>query len=316
MATLPNFFLVGAPKAGTTSLYFYLDQHPQVYMSPIKEPHFLADEIRFENFSPHMQEIAAPGLPALEQYLNGPVLEKFSGGPVSKWEDYLKLFQCATHETAIGEASPCYLWSPSASRNIAGRFPGAKIIMMLRNPIDRAFAQYRHILMFADAAVSFREHMEASLRSDSTRVGDLYPFLGFGLYYEQVKRYLDLFPQERVRIYFYEDFCAAQAPVMRDIFAFLSVEPSFTPDLSKRHMQAFVPRSYALKRLAKSSRVWNWLWPRTPARLRALARKAAFRGRDSFVLEPADRARLIDYYRDDVQKLGSLVNRDLSTWLS
>ena len=315
MPALPNFFLVGAPKAGSTALYFYLDQHPQIYMSPIKEPHFLADEIRYENFSEEMQQMAAPGLPALREYLNGPMDHKFSGGPVENWEDYLRLFQGVRDENAIGEASPCYLWSPSASANIAARFPDARILMMLRNPVERAFSQYRHMLMFAKKPVSFRQHIEAGLRWSGTRVGEHYPFLRFGLYFEQVARYLGLFPPEKVGIYFYEDFAANAAAVLQNMFSFLSVNPDFAPDFSKRHMEAFVPRSYTLKRLAKSSSIWNRLWTRTPPPIRSIIRKVAFRPRTAFVMEGQDRALLIDYYRDDVERLASLVGRDLSAWL-
>ena len=76
----PNFFLVGAPKAGSTSLNHYLDQHPQIYMSPIKEPHYFADEIRPANFDDEMRRRAEPGLAALREYLQGPASAKFSGG--------------------------------------------------------------------------------------------------------------------------------------------------------------------------------------------------------------------------------------------
>ncbi len=186
----PNFFLVGAPKAGSTSLNHYLDQHPQIYMSPIKEPHYFADEIRLENFDDEMRRM-------LREYLQGLASAKASAGPISDWQDYLKLFQHVNGETAIGEASVCYLWSKSAPKNIAARFPEAKILMVLRDPVERAFSQYLHMLTFAKSYVSFREEVDASLRSTSTRIGRLYPFLEFGLYYEQVKRYLALFPRER-----------------------------------------------------------------------------------------------------------------------
>ena len=315
MTAMPNFFLVGAPKAGTTALYNYLYEHPQIYMSPIKEPHFLADEIRYENFTPEMQQMSAASLAALEEYLKGPACERFSGGPVSRWEDYLKLFDCASDEKAIGEASPCYLWSPTAARNIASRFPAAKIIMILRNPVERAFSQYKHMLMFANGPVSFMEHIELGLQSKSTRIGQLYPFLGFGLYYEQVKRYLELFPRDRIRIYFYEDFCSGAPAVVADIFDLLSVDRNFRPDLSKRYMEALVPRSYSVNAILKRSRAWSLVSKRISPRTRAVLRKAVFRPREALVLEPAARARLIEYYSEDVRNLSELLKRNLTTWL-
>ncbi len=113
-AALPNFFIVGAPKAGTTSLYHYLDQHPQIFMSPIKEPNYFATEIRPENFGDELQPQVAEDLRELREYLRGPMPKKSFGGLVSQWDDYLKLFQSAKTEKAIGEASVCYLWSKTA----------------------------------------------------------------------------------------------------------------------------------------------------------------------------------------------------------
>src|SRR5256885_16068929 len=95
----PNFFLAGAPKAGTTSLYHYLDQHPQVFMSPIKEPCYFSDEIRPEHLAAELQRPSG-----LAEYLAGPMTEKRFGGPVCRWEDYLRLFERVQGAGAIGEA--------------------------------------------------------------------------------------------------------------------------------------------------------------------------------------------------------------------
>src|SRR5580704_13791477 len=119
MSRPPNFFIVGAPKAATTSLYHYLDQHPQVYMSAIKEPHFFAAEVREENCDVYVRGEIARDRRALREYLAGPMLEKRLGGIVGDWRDYLKLFAGAKDELALGEASPCYLWSPTAAERIA-----------------------------------------------------------------------------------------------------------------------------------------------------------------------------------------------------
>src|SRR5258708_10655790 len=115
---LPNFFIVGAPKAGTTSLYAYLDQHAQIYMSPLKETHYFSSEVRQKNFSEEERSRIARNMRELEAYLGSDMREKRFGGLVSSWEDYLKLFRNVSDEKAIGEATPHYLWSGSAPRNI------------------------------------------------------------------------------------------------------------------------------------------------------------------------------------------------------
>ena len=136
MSRLPNFFLVGAPKAGTTSLYSYLDQHPEIFMSAIKEPHFFADEIRKEHCDPELRRRMATDNGSLRDFLSGPMREKRFGGIVSDWEDYLRLFANATDESALGEASVCYLWSRTAPGRIAEKIPNAKILVMLRDPAE------------------------------------------------------------------------------------------------------------------------------------------------------------------------------------
>src|ERR1700730_14570384 len=120
---LPNFFIVGAPKAGTTALYHYLDQHPQIYMSPVKEPCYFASEISPEKFSKDVQPAILRVTQDLQEYFQGPMSTKHFGGLVSEWTDYLKLFRNANGASAIGEASVVYLWSKSAARNIASKIP-------------------------------------------------------------------------------------------------------------------------------------------------------------------------------------------------
>ena len=244
-------------------------------MSPVKEPHFLADEIRFENFSPQLQA------------------RRDHSGPVATLQEYLKLFQGAGAQSAIGEASVCYLWSPSAARNIAARFPQAKILMLLRDPAERAYSQYLHTMRVAKRAVSFRDFMDASCASADTRIGELYPFLEFGFYCQQIRRYLECFPRNAMGIYFYQDYQHNPQAVLQDMFRFLNVDPGFSPDLSKRHQVSRLPRGGALRS------AFGLLFPKhqPPA------------------LDPADRSRLIELYRDDIRSLSALLDRDLSAWL-
>ena len=186
MSRLPNFFLAGAPKAGTTSIYHYLDQHPGVFMSAIKEPHYFAEEIREENMDPGTRRAIAAGNRELRDYLAGDMRAKRFGGIVPEWNDYVRLFANARRQTALGEASVCYLWSPTAPARIAEKLPQAKILLMLRNPVDRAYSQYLHGLSSGAIRWSFREHVNRNLRHESTQISVHYPFLEFGLYAEQL----------------------------------------------------------------------------------------------------------------------------------
>jgi hypothetical protein len=195
VAREPNFFIVGAPKAGTTSLYYYLDQHPDIYMSPIKEPCFFSSETRPENFEGSRKLAVRQLEEDVRRYLDGPMDKKLLGGIVRAWPDYLRLFSGADSQHAVGEASVNYLWSRSAPAAIAARVPHARIIIVLRAPAERAFSQYLHCVTGGIVTQSFREYVRASLRYQGEKLGVYKPFLEMGFYAEQVQRYLDLFPR-------------------------------------------------------------------------------------------------------------------------
>jgi len=312
---LPNFFIVGAPKAGTTSLYHYLDQHPQVYMSPIKEPCYFASEVRPENFSDEMQPQVRRQMDELGEYLQGSMSTKRFGGLVTTWEDYLKLFRNVQGETAIGEASVCYLWSETAPRNIAARIPDARLIMILRDPAERAVSQYWHAVTNGLVRMPFREYLDASLACTDQRFRIVYPCLELGLYYRQVQRCLETFPRERIRIYFYEDYQRDPYAILRDVFLFLGVDPDFSPDTSRRELEPRVPRLIGASYFLKKSGLWRAAKNLLPPSLRRTVKKAVFHPRRSLTLEPEDRAYLVEYYRKDIESLSALLNRDLRSWL-
>lgn len=309
----PNFFLAGAPKAGTTSLYSYLDQHPQVYMSAIKEPHFFAQEIREENFHPRARREMLRGHRDLRQFLFGPMRQKRFGGIVTEWEDYCRLFSNAAGEIARGEASVCYLWSPTAAERIARRIPDAKILVMLRNPADRAFSQYLHGVSRGTIGWSFREHIRRGQRHRTGQLCEHYPFLEFGLYAEQLERYRERFGQN-VWVGLHHDFEDRPGETYRAICRFLGVDQEFTPAMERRHMESRVPR-YGPVGWLKRSGLWQAAAPLAPSRLRVTVREMLHRRPGSMQMEADDRRFLIDFYREDIGKLASLLNRDLSEWL-
>jgi len=308
VSRLPNFFIVGTVKAGTTSLYSYLDQHPQIYMSAIKEPHFFAPEFHEDAGAKIGRGLAAD----TRELLSGPMLQKRFWGIVTDWNDYLRLFANATTESALGEASVCYLWSPTAPERIAAKIPGAKILVLLRNPVDRAFSQYLHGLGNGAIRWTFREHIERNLRHNSSEVCLHYPFLEFGLYSEQLGRYLKKFG-ENVWIGFYDDFRSRPLDVLRSIFQFLNVDPNFSPDMTSRNLEPQVPRVSAVGWLKRSG-AWRAAAGVTPPGLRPLIRRALNRAPGTTRMDLADRRYLIDFYRKDVHKLADLVGRNLDRW--
>jgi hypothetical protein len=311
----PNLYLVGAPKSGTTSLYHYLDQHPQIFMSPLKEPNFHSEEIRLANLTEQMRRVVEAQAPGLRAYLDGHMSTKFTASPVTEYSDYARLFQNVKAERVVGEASVCYLWSPSAPENIARTCPEAKILMILRDPADRAYSQYLHMLTVSKTFLPFRDYVDACVRSSSTQIGALYPFLHFGRYFEQVTRYLKCFPRQQVLILFYDDYQRNPLNLVRNIFEFLDVDADFLPDMHQRHMVANVPRAHRLHRFLHPITQLAPLKKMNTPRLRRGLKRLAFRSRESMSMEARDRAFLVDFYRQDVERLSGLVDRDLNAWL-
>jgi hypothetical protein len=312
---LPNFFIVGAPKSGTTSLYHCLDQHPDIYMSPVKEPSFFASDIRLELLSQEARPLIRHDPGELRAYLDGPMQEKGRAALVLEWEDYLKLFKNVRNETAIGEASVCYLWSETAALNIRQRVPAAKIIMVLRNPVERAFSQYLQALASGWVRSSFREVVELDARRNGCGFSILYPLLDYGRYYQQVQRYLQAFPADRVRIYLYEDYQLQTPAVFEDIFRFLNVAADFQVDSSKKYMEPLLPRVSPLGFVLRRPGLLKKAREVVPSTVRTLLRRLSLRPRDATTMDPNDRAYLVNLYREDIRMLSELLGRDLSMWL-
>jgi len=124
--TIPNFLIIGAAKSGTTSLYHALKQHPKIFMSPVKEPNFFALEGGELN------------------YPQGTVDPRYLAQCITTKEEYNQQFEGVSNEIAVGEASPIYLYHPQAPVRIKNCLPNVKIIVILRNPIERAYSNFLH----------------------------------------------------------------------------------------------------------------------------------------------------------------------------
>jgi len=312
----PNFFIVGAPKAGTTSLYHYLGQHPDIYMSPMKEPCYFSAESRPEKNEPSLRKQAYKLVENDRAYLRGPMTEKRSGGIVCEWDDYLRLFQAATTERAVGEASVNYLWSKTAAAAIAERFPHARIVMVLRSPADRAFSQYLHRLTNGHVAQSFQEYVRACLRHSGEGLGIHEPFLEMGYYADQVQRYLDHFPRKQIGIWLYEETKKRPQAFMGEVLEFLGVDSSFAPDTSKRHNEPRVPRMVQPNKILRQVRMWQISKRFVPAPIRGILLKAIYQPVGAVTMGPTDKALMLDFYCNDIQKLEGILGRDLSGWLA
>lgn len=303
MPRLPNFLIIGTAKAGTTSLYRYLRQHPDVFMPAVKEPRFFA---------------YAEDPPAMKG--PGDARTNRTSGAVYTFEAYRALFAAAEDEPAVGEASPNYLYSASAPRLIREHLSGdVRLIAVLRNPVERAYSHFLHLVR------SGREPLrdfEAALDAEDERIARgwewSWHYTRMGFYHAQLTRYLAHFDPDRLAIRLFEDFKADPVAFTQDIFRVLGVDDAFVPDTSLRYEKTGVPRSDRFQRFLHNPD--NVLRRLSRYVLSESVRERILTTMKNVNLEkpplaPEVRIRLVDTFRDDVLRLQDLLGRDLAHWL-
>ncbi len=301
----PNFLIIGAAKAGTTSLYHYLRQHPQIFLPDNKEPHYFSfAERKYLEFGNKKYK-----------------LPKYS----FDWYSYLKLFESADAKksVAIGEASVSYLCSASAPHNIRKRLPNVKMIAVLRNPVERAFSHYLMGVRdqwapatFAEA-LSLEDEEAATPRTNPVAFNHCYKRMG--LYGDQIERYRSIFEKEQLRIYLYEDLLSNPTKLISDIFQYLGVDSMFCPDIRQRENAYANARFKWLRRIithAPPTSAQRSLIRRTvPKTLRDKIRRYSMKSDVKPSINKREKEVLIDFFRRDVEKVETIIGRDLTHWL-
>jgi hypothetical protein len=293
----PDFFIVGAPKAGTTALFAHLAQHPRVFIPRVKEPMYFGSDLEFLNCSRRTLE------------------------------NYLALFAEAGDAARIGDASTTYLYSRRAPAEILDFNPQARIIIMLRDPVAVMHAWHGEILANgAEPIRDFRAALEAEHRRRAGRDLPSRRCMRQGLYYREivrfadhVGRYLDTFGRERVHLILFEDWVSAPSEVCTQTLEFLEVDPPFVPDLGVVNPSKRV-RSHRLHDLVAEppSAVGRTARAILPPRLRHGLRHELLRlNRHAAPREPMDPALVAELRAElapGIRRLASLIGRDLSAW--
>lgn len=296
--TLPNFLIIGAAKSGTTAIYTYIKQHPEIFMSSLKELRY------FSNFNP------PPGHIPYHR----------SVGSLEAYESY---FDDVKDEKIYGESTPMYLYTPGTAERIQAVIPDVKMLAILRNPIDRAVSAYTHGLRdWIETADTFREALRLEPERIEAGWGMLWHYVNAGYYYQQLQRYYAVFDPSQILVVLHDDLVADTDALLVKIFNFLNVNPSFKPDTSSRPNVSGFPKSDFWYQLMKRvfyndnfvKRMSRKLIPqKTREKITTGLRRANMEKKEI----PEDiRSHLIELFRDDIQNLSKLINRDLSNWLS
>lgn len=295
--TLPNFLIIGTAKSGTSSLYSYLKQHPQIFMSALKEPRFFG--WRYE-----AQEFKGPG------DNQSPVVKTIT--------EYERLFSGAEGKAAIGEASPSYLYNPLSAEEIRRTIPHAKLIAILRHPAERAYSHYLELIRDDRETVS---SFERALASEKQRIDAgwhwAWHYTKMGLYYQQLKRYYDRFPREQIRVFLQEELDNEPQRVLQEIYRFLGVRSDVTADLSVRHNRSGIPRNRSLNELLEGrSLAKEGLKLIIPQRIRTQIKERLLGWNlQRPQLSSELHAKLTEFFRPELEALEQLIEVDLSAWL-
>jgi len=306
--TLPNFLIIGAGKSGTTSVYHGIKQHPDIFMSRVKEPNFFALE--------GQQKITGYDKEDPDGF-------HFYPWAVTNLNDYGSLFNGVNGEKAIGESSTMYQYMPNAVDNIRKHIPDVKLIAIFRNPADRLYSRYLHLVREnRPPTANFTDCFDR--KSLWWQKNDL---IQEGFYYTHMSRYFNEFKPGNIKVILYEDLIQKPIGLLQDIFNFLDVDDSFVPDMSVRYnVSGRVKNKYVDLVIGQQSlvrRSLEWLSPalirgaRDNSLLQKIVTTLRKHNLERVPLLPAVRKRLIEeVYKDEILKFSMLIQRDLGHWIA
>lgn len=298
-ASLPNFIVIGAPKSGTTSLYNYLKQHPDIYLPDQKELHYFA----YKN---------------LKENSNGPGDKKFLTHVCSTRQEYKKHYLSVNTESAIGEVSPSYLYYSDVSDRIFSELGHVKIIILLRNPVQKAYSQYIHLVSEKRETLLFYDALMAEQSRIDSGWLDIWRYAESTLYTERINKFISVFGKDKVKILLFDELVSRPDEFMRDLFEFLQVDNNFYCDTTRSFNQSRIPKLKILHDLMKRPNsvktVIKKIVPET-IRFTVLEALMNLNTRKKPVMNSRSREYLREYFSADVKNLQQLLGRDLQ-WLN
>jgi len=291
-----DFFVVGAARSGTTSIYNYLSVHPQVFLPKVKECNFFSDveSMDYEAYEPLDPD------------------KQYHMKIIKSQEVYDSLFKNVSEDLLKGDVSPSYLWDKKTAKKIYEYNPKAKIIISLRNPIERAFSHY---LMHFNTGYEKQKPFESAISAKKIEIwggGNLY--LEMGLYYEQVKTYIEYFGKENVKIIIYEDWILDIKNSINEVYNFLDIESFNDVELNTKHNETVVLKNGTVMNFLRKKKIKKVLNKILPEEFREKFKKSFFNDNNAEkeCLQPETYERLVNYYQSDIVKLEKLLDVTLS----
>ncbi|MDQ0297879.1 transcription antitermination factor NusA-like protein [Salibacterium salarium] len=296
----PNLFIVGAQKSATTSLYNYLKEHPNIFFSSEKEPNYFTTF--FDTF-PH----------------NGPYDKRYDKNVIGSAEEYYKLFSNYSGQKYIAESSVHYLYFNGLAYKLKEESPDAKIIISLRNPIERAYSAYTYYVSRGRESESFRE----AIQNENHRMLNNYEvgwyYIAQGLYYQKVKDYLEVFGRENVHIVLFDEIKDDLEGTLKNIYKFLEVDPVTINNTEKKYNVSGTPKNKITKVIASPLKAKSLAKKYLPTpmanKLKDYYFKILEKNLAKTELSVSDKEYLKSVYETDIKKLSVLIEKDLNHWL-
>ena len=300
---LPDFFVAGAPKAGTTALHAALARHPALYMSAVKEPKFFLTD----------------GPPPAQ---GGPGDAKTYKEHIWRRADYEALFDIAPPGTLRGESTPFYLYSHDAQRRIKALVPDARLIVVVRDPVERAHSNRTHLWSAGlDPIDDFVKACAAEDQRIAAGWADFWHYKRLGLYGQQLQRLYSVFPRGQVLVFRYRDLIDDPVGTLERICAFLGIEHGQIAEVPRENVTAHPEPTRRHQNLSKVVRACSAVTTQLPGHpgkimIDRLERRLQQGAAPRRPLTWAERQALIPYFEADIRLLGDLTGEDFGHWMA
>ena len=306
--TMPNFIIIGPGKCGTTSLFYYLSQCPDIYMPSGKETNFFLFENKKLDFK-------------------GPGDDELMRTSITSIDDYKNLFAEGSGKKAIGEASPLYIFGEDTPQSIKKHIQDVKIIAILRDPSDRAFSNY---MSRKSKGFEPLDNFEDALKEEEQRRqnnwSQMFSYKAQGYYHKLLSRYYDVFDKQQIKVVFFEDLKKDPQALVKDLLTFLEVDTDFEPDVEQVLNASGKPKHPRLFRFVLETYHEKYGLKYIKPFLKLFVSKKFVNNIRRYLmsdkmltkvyLDSSTRDTLIESYKEDILKLQTLLGRDLSHWLT
>lgn len=297
----PVFFIIGAFKGGNKTLRYYLDNHPDVFMNPVEESRYFSYMGRNINYK-------------------GPGDKKFNREKITSLEKYKGLFNSAPKYSIIGDASSIYFYGPEIPARIKSLFPDAKIIICLKNPVERAFSNYiQKIRNREEFIMDFNSALLEEKKRKEMNYSPAWFYIQKGFYSHLLMNYYRVFKREQISVYLFEDIINNTNEILDDLYRFLGIS-QFEQNPGIKIDETFLPKNNLIFSLTKKRwKLYRLLKKVLPPGYSNLfinyLNDLSEKNKVYPVLPEGIRVKLKEIYREDILKTQDIVNINLSNWL-